>query len=157
MLSRVVAIVVLFSFALPARAGDPPPEPALTYPGQVVNVVDGDTVDVAVTVVVRIRLLDCWAAESRTTDDHEKQFGVAAKQALVDLASDKPVVLSLPLSVDSENRVEAKKALSLDRSLGRVWLNDGSKMELSAYMRDAGHAFGTKRELKLFLKGMPDD
>jgi len=110
-----------------------PPDLGVTLPGRVVNVVDGDTLDVAVTMVVRVRLLDCWAPESRTKDAAEKQRGLAAKAALKALADGKPCRVSIPLTGD------LKQSLTLERVLARVWI-DGDKVDLSEHQVKAGHA-----------------
>jgi len=78
------------------------PAPRITVPGRVVNVIDGDTVDVEVSLVVRVRLLaddtrGCWAPESRTKNLAEKKLGLAAKQAMIEMALDQPCLLDIPL------------------------------------------------------------
>ena len=45
--------------------------------------VDGDTLDLALIKVLRARLVNCWAPESRTRDKAEKEIGLRAKAALV--------------------------------------------------------------------------
>jgi len=39
-------------------------------------VVDGDTITVELKIPVRVRLLDCWAPETRTKDAEEKKKGI---------------------------------------------------------------------------------
>ena len=55
-----------------------PPE-GFTTKAKVVNVVDGDTVDVVIERRGRVRLQDCWCPENRTRDIVEKKKGIAAR------------------------------------------------------------------------------
>lgn len=117
-----------------------PPEPRLTLPGQVVGVVDGDTVDFEVRLVVRVRLLagdeECWAPESRTKDAAEKKLGLASTDSLKRLALGRSGSLSLPLV--SRRLIDY---MTLERLLGNVWVDGQS---LGAAQVRAGHASTTK-------------
>lgn len=92
------------------------PAPGITLDGEVVRVIDGDTVVVRSAVEYKVRLLDCWAPESRTRDLAEKQQGLKAKHRLEELATAKPVRVHLPAAGDLE------EMLTLGRVLGRVWV-----------------------------------
>ena len=124
-----------------------PPPTGWTVKGEVVNVIDGDTVDVSVTTIVRVRLIDCWCPESkidkRLPEDQrkaEKQAGIAAKKHLEELALGKEVVLHVPV-----NSSELKDVLTMNRVLGTVWL-DGAEKSLNEIQVESGHATREKRE-----------
>lgn len=118
--------------AVPA-APPTPPSPGLVTPVRVVEVYDGDTVTVEWTVRARVRLLDCWAAEIRTTDPEEKQRGLAAKAYLQQLAEGQPALLQIPTSDASG----LQDLFTFGRVLGRLWI---AGEEVSAQMVAAGHA-----------------
>ena len=92
--------VMLFLLAtLPLSAVAESPEvPQLVIPCEVVEVYDGDTVTVRLTLDVRVRLLDCWTPEVRTRDATEKQYGLHSKETLQELVSDERCLLVVPLS-----------------------------------------------------------
>lgn len=110
------------------------PEQATTVACEVVRVIDGDTVVVEVRQQYRIRLLDCWAPE---TKGETKEVGLASKGHLESLVvrHGKFGVLSVPWFED------LAKSWSLNRVLGRVWLGGNDLSELQV---DAGHAKKTK-------------
>ncbi|MBK8916449.1 MAG: hypothetical protein IPM64_17930 [Phycisphaerales bacterium] len=119
----------------------PPPGPArpplgLTKACRVVRVVDGDTLDVEVRYQLRVRLLDCWAPESRTKDLTEKDRGLASKEHLEQLApAGSQAVLFVPGSADGS----LGELLTLGRVLGHVWVGPDPH-SLSERQRKAGHA-----------------
>lgn len=122
------------------------PPTGWTVKGQVVNCVDGDTVDISVTTIVRVRLIDCWCPESkidkRLPEDQrkaEKQAGQAAKKHLENLALGKNVVLHVPVK-----SAELKDVLTMNRVLGTVWL-DGAEKSLNEIQVETGHATREKR------------
>lgn len=114
-----------------------PPTPGLTIPVTVTDVIDGDTVTVALTIETRVRLLDCWSPESRTTDLEEKQRGLAAKEYLRSLVAGKDCRLHVPPS--DNGRFDG--LMTLSRIKGSLWL-DGEN--ISERMVAAGHATRTK-------------
>lgn len=128
-----------------ARFSGPPaaaPEPGTTFDGTVVRVIDGDTLIVETTTSVRVRLLDCWAPESRTLDLDEKTKGLKAKARLQELATGKPVRVQLPT-----HGGDLSESITLNRILGRVWLiEDGAPglSDLSAQMVREGLALKAK-------------
>jgi endonuclease YncB( thermonuclease family) len=129
-------------FIAPESRSECPP-PGFVIDATVVRVIDGDTVVVRSSVEYQIRLLDCWAPESRTKDLQEKRRGLAAKARMQELASEKPCRVFLP-GADS-----LADMMTLGRILGRVWLlEEGSPatMDLSTIMVCEGHATTTKAE-----------
>lgn len=139
----VIATGVITAHVIPEE----PPPTGWTVKGQVVNVVDGDTADISVTTIVRVRLIDCWCPESkidkRLPEDQrkaEKQAGIAAKKHLESLALGKDVVLHVPVK-----SAELKDVLTMNRVLGTVWL-DGAEKSLNEIQVEAGHATKEKRE-----------
>ena len=110
------------------------PPIGITTKGSVVNVVDGDTVDVEVTRTIRVRLKDCWCPETRTRDLEEKKKGLAAKNHLVNLLQDNnDVVLFIP--ADSEGDI--KDVFTLNRVLGYIFIDSEN---VSSRMVADGHA-----------------
>ena len=144
MMHRVVFIAfwvgiasAVFSTPTAGISGDSPPL-GWTTTATVVNVVDGDTVDVEVRRRVRIRLLECWAPETRTRDADEKRRGLAAKQHMRQMVMDKQVTLHIP----TDGSGDMKQVLTLNRLLGRLYLEGN---DVSAAMVAAGHATREKQ------------
>lgn len=115
------------------------PPYGITFPAKVVRVVDGDTLEVEVTRVVRIRMLDCWAPETRTRDIEEKLRGFAAKTHLEEMAQNQQVKVFIPVKPGQK----VGDSFSFGRALGQVWLN-GETTSLSEKMVTAGHATRTR-------------
>lgn len=109
-------------------------------PAQVVGVVDGDTVDVEMRFVVRVRLLadgrECWAPESRTKDLEEKRLGLVAKEHLTRHALGRECLVSVPLH--SGRLIDY---MTLERLLADVWVGGES---LGAMQIRTGNASTTK-------------
>lgn len=105
----------------------------------VTNTVDGDTLDVELRIPARIRLLDCWAPESRTLDLAEKKLGIKAKQAMEQLTAGGHGQVFIP----SGSAHSIKDIITLDRLLGRVWM-DGNDFDLSTEQVAMGNASTTK-------------
>lgn len=114
-----------------------PPALGMTLPGQVINIVDGDTLDVETRLVVRVRLRDCWSPESRTLDLEEKRRGLASKANLKLIAEGKNCRVNIPMSRFLTG------SLTLDRVLGSVWL-DGDSQDVSTQQVQSGFATRTK-------------
>lgn len=127
---------VCYAQDIPAPKAEAPPL-GVCLPGTIVNVVDGDTVDVETKMVVRVRLRDCWAPESRTTDLAEKKRGLASKDNLVRLAHGQTCRAFIPVSKFLTS------SLTLDRVLGQVWV-DGDSLDLSTLQVQQGYATRTK-------------
>lgn len=105
----------------------------VAVPCRVVEVYDGDTLTCRITLDVRVRLLDCWAAEVRGGDAAAKARGDAARGHLRQLAQGRDALLRVPWPEDGR----LDRALSLGRVLGRVSI-DGQ--DLSEAQVEAGHA-----------------
>ena len=103
------------------------PTPVLRVPCKVVEVVDGDTVTVEITFRARIRLLDCWAPESGTTE------GDSATHYVRQVAQDKKGILEVDLS--SSRRLD--DLFTFGRLLGHIYIDD---KDLSTQIIEAGHA-----------------
>jgi len=127
-------VVLLCGIAL--GYADPPPSPGLTLDAKCIRVIDGDTIEVEFKTTARVRLLDCWSPESRTSDVAEKQRGLRSKNRMIQLAEGKPVRVSIPLTGDLTD------ATTMSRVLGRAWLEDGR--ELSEIMVAEGLAIPSK-------------
>lgn len=113
-------------------SAQPAPPRGVTIDGTVDRVIDGDTIIVRTAFEYRVRLLDCWAPESRTTDAAEKVKGLKAKARLTSLSSGKPVRVFVPIQ-----HGDLSTLITLGRVLGRVWLlQDGipESEELSRIM-----------------------
>jgi endonuclease YncB( thermonuclease family) len=150
----VILLALLLAVAITTSQADdapslqvpvPTPCPArgLTVDAEVIKIVDGDTIDCRVQFDFRVRLLDCWAPESRTLDLAEKSRGLAAKGYMLELADGQAVRVFVPGSGT------LGEILTLDRVLGRVYvLTDGepSEADLPFQMVEAGHATTTKKE-----------
>jgi endonuclease YncB( thermonuclease family) len=114
------------------------PPTGWTTPCTVVDVYDGDTVVVDVTRRLRIRLLDCWAAEIRGGTQASKAKGQAAKKKLEDfLAGAQAVVLHIPIEDN-----DAKDWMTMSRVLGRLFA-DGR--DVSVEMVESGQAKSVKK------------
>jgi endonuclease YncB( thermonuclease family) len=113
------------------------PRGQISVPCEVVEVYDGDTMTVRVSVDLRVRLLDCWAPELKTKDQAEKVKGIASMEHLRRLApSGSKAQLTIPLNGDRLDDV-----LTLGRVLGRVSV-DGK--DLSEQQVKASHARASK-------------
>ena len=126
------------------------PPKGIVTDAKVVNVVDGDTIDLRIEKTIRVRLKDCWCAETRTRDLEEKEKGLAAKYHMEDLLGkrvlyygrqkfDKDVVLFIP----ADETGEIKDVFPLIRVLGSVFV-DGE--DVSERMVMDGHA--TKKKVR---------
>ena len=124
------------------------PPKGITTAVKVVRVIDGDTVDVEITRTIRVRLLDCWAPETRTKDPEEKAKGYESKKYLHnllkqvfynDLAARKQKKVALFIPADEQG--ELKDNFSFSRVLGRLFV---SGEDVSELMIKAGKATRTK-------------
>ena len=95
------------------------PKPGWITKATVTEVLDGDTVEVEIKRTMRVRLLDCWAPETRTRDEAEKAKGLKAKSCLKQLVGDKEVTLFIP----TEDEGELQDLLTFSRFLGRIYIN----------------------------------
>ena len=128
-----VALMLLPSLGV---AEDGPTEPAFLYRANVVNIVDGDTIDVDIDLGFyilirnqRIRLVGIDAPEKR---GDAREEGKAATAFLENLIVGKSIILKT-----IKGRDEADRDDSFGRWLGIVYL-DGK--DINQAMIDAGHA-----------------
>ena len=145
MLSAMI-LATLAAIASAAITAHQIPPTGWTVEGVVVKVVDGDTVDIEIRQVVRVRLDQCWAPETKIDDRvpkekqaAEKRAGIESKEHLKQLADGKEVVLHVPIGTN------LKDSLTLNRVVGTVWL-DGSEKSLNEIQVETGHATKEKRE-----------
>jgi endonuclease YncB( thermonuclease family) len=117
----------------------PAPSLGLTARAIVDRVIDGDTLDVLITVPVRVRMIDCWAPETR---GDEKLEGEASKLLLEQMATvGSKVLVNIPTT-----HVDALAGVfTFGRVLGEVW-RQGDDESLSVMMVAAGAA--TKEKAK---------
>jgi len=135
-ISRAALAVIVAGLVL--QAGEPPSK-GVVFEGTIVRVIDGDTYIVQpLPPVVRVRMLDCWSPESRTTDLAEKERGLAAKASLQELLPEgSRVRIRVPTSDDSS------KSMTMGRFLAETWRDideDGVLDDIAASQRAAGHA-----------------
>jgi len=119
-----------------------PKQPATGYVTdcRVIRVIDGDTVVVEMKQQLNIRLLQCWAPESRTKDSAEKVKGIAAKQHMQQLIDEEDQVrLFVPLTND------LTEAITLGRALGYLW-RKGDEVSLNQMQVNDGFATTTKSQ-----------
>lgn len=115
------------------------------YKVKVVEVIDGDTIDVVIDLGFdiftnkRIRLYGIDCPESRTTDLHEKKLGIEAKEYLKQLLGNASNVIIKTLSTDAYEKY--------GRVLGQVYI-DSSVISVNDLMISRGYAWsydgGTK-------------
>ncbi len=109
------------------------PRGQISIPCEVVEVYDGDTMTVRVSLDMQVRLLDCWAPELKTRDQSDKVKGIAAREHLQKLAPvGSKAQLTIPLTGDRLDDI-----LTFGRVLGRVSVNG---RDLSEQQVKAGHA-----------------
>jgi endonuclease YncB( thermonuclease family) len=113
------------------------PPLGLTARAIVRRVVDGDTVDVALTIPVRVRLLDCWAPEITGS---EKLAGEASRQLLEKMA---PMGSVVRVHVPTGDVDALGGVLTFGRVLGQVY-REGDDESLSELMVAAGMATESK-------------
>lgn len=119
-----------------------PPQRGLTTEALITRVIDGDTVEVQPMLpVMRIRLLDCWAPETRTKNLDEKARGIESRMNLRRLLMEGQRVL-----VEIPGKQDLDETLTMGRVLGRIWTHDnaGNLQNVSELQVEAGHATATK-------------
>jgi len=146
---EVVAVFTAMAFLALVAAEHSAPSPSWTTAAKVVRVIDGDTLEVEVRRVLRVRMLDCWAPESRrdprldeSQRSSEKAKGQAAKEHLISLANGREVIVSVPMAADGD----LSSPWTMGRVLGHVWLTDQPDKSLSVRQVEAGHATKSKPE-----------
>lgn len=115
------------------------PELGITTKGILTRIVDGDTVDVEIRKTVRVRLMDCWAPETRTKDLEEKAKGLQSKEHLSQVCPvGTEVVVHIPASEDGE----IADVFTMGRVLGFVFVGTEDLSEVQVM---AGNATRTKQ------------
>lgn len=122
------------------------------YKATILRIVDGDTVDVDLDLGFgiwlrneRVRIMGIDTPESRTSDEVEKLFGIAAKNRLKELLGEKAV---LKTQVDKSG---ADMKGKFGRILGDFISNDGRMV--SDILIEEGHCVayfgGSKEEIQM--------
>ena len=109
------------------------------YPCKIIKVVDGDTVDVDIDLGFgvwmrnqRIRMYGIDAPESRTSNQTEKQYGLASKRFLESMCEDKNGLVL---------RTHKDKKGKFGRILGELWrTTDYADQSINEYMIEKYHA-----------------
>lgn len=134
-----VAVVGIIVWLLGGFAHAQAPPLGVTLPARVVDVYDGDTMVLDVTIRVRVRLEDCWAPEIRGVSQAVKDKGEASAAHLREIALDQPAVLFVPIT----GARTLGDLFSFNRIVGRVYVYDE---DLSKAQVDAGHATAVRSE-----------
>lgn len=117
------------------QATEPPakPIPGWATTCELDRVIDGDTVDVRVSRVIRVRLLDCWAPEKRDPGGPESTANIAR------LLGDGELTLLIPSDGD-----EVKDILTFGRALGWIWSKADADLSVNELQVIQGHATAEK-------------
>lgn len=146
------------AFCAGSRGEGVAPRSGLIVPCEIVEWHDGDTGTVRVSIDVRVRLLDCWApetkgrglteAEKKLSKDEqksvlskiaaEKQRGIESLRSVSQIA---PVGSRGQLEIPFAGVERSDDLFTLGRVLGRVWI-DGR--DVSVLQVDSGHAKAVK-------------
>jgi endonuclease YncB( thermonuclease family) len=100
----------------------------------VVDVLDGDTITLGLTIHARIRMIDCWAPETRTKDADEKKRGIASKEHLKGLL---PTGAGVRVEIPLDGTTRLDDLFTMGRVLGTVWRGE---VNISDEQVRAGHA-----------------
>lgn len=114
------------------------PPLGLTARATVDRVIDGDTIDVLLTLPVRVRLLNCWSPEVRGPTAAK---GVKAKRFVESILAAMPDPPSVVVSIPSGQADALGDVLTFGRVLGDVFVDGQSLAELIIH---AGH--GTREK-----------
>lgn len=150
---KTCAFLLWLAIVIPVGLAQVEPRAAVIFPRQpatgytadctVIRVIDGDTLEVSVSHKLHIRLLQCWAPESRTKDKAEKARGLAAKEHLQELVAASPdgvATVFIPMGA------EIGKSITLSRHLGYVWIRD-DPISLNQHQVEGGFALVEKRSM----------
>lgn len=126
----------MLALALPAVAEDGPKEAPYTYRAEVVNVVDGDTIDVHIDlgfyVWIRYQRIHLYGIDAPEPAGATEAAGAAATEHLKSLVEGKMVILKSIRGEDSPDREG-----SFNHWLGLVWLDGKS---INDAMVESGNA-----------------
>lgn len=134
---------LVFALAWAQAALVPPPAEGWTTKATLTRVLDGDTLEVKVERTLRIRMLDCWAPETRGS---ERPLGLESKANLESLLNDgvetgDPVRVIIHIPPGRDGRLQ--DVFTFGRALAHVW-KPGAEQSLSELQVEAGHATVTK-------------
>ena len=125
------------------------PEPGWTTRGIISRVIDGDTVEVTIKRTLRVRLIDCWAPETRLDPslpsiDREaaKLRGIASAEHLRRIADGRECTLQIPTHPTSGETQDIGDSFSMGRAVGRVWINGTDLSELQVRSKFATRTKG---------------
>lgn len=155
-------LLAVLSFVATRSTATDPPRPGLILPCEVVEWHDGDTGTVRITLDVRVRLLDCWAPETKgrsltaaekkltkieqqailTKITAEKQRGIDSLKSVSQIA---PIGSRGYLEIPLDGVERSDDLFTMGRLLGRVWING---KDVSALQVDSGHATTVKKLLE---------
>jgi endonuclease YncB( thermonuclease family) len=124
----LTALVLLPCFAISQPPATRPPHGWSTQ-AHVTRVLDGDTIEVEITRRLRVRLLDCWAPETRDPGGPESTANLKR------LLGDGSVTLLVP--TDSE---DISDIWTFGRALGYVWSTADADKSVSQLQVEQGHA-----------------
>lgn len=114
--------------------------PVLKLRCVVSDVTDGDTITANIVIPARIRLLNCWAPESR--GPKKTRAGQKAKEAMIQLVAEHPTKSGL-LTIPLNGITRLDEIFTMGRLLALVHL-DGQPADLSTLQVQAGHATAEK-------------
>ena len=142
---RITGIVLgLIALLNLNRSFSEAPQQNVTTMAVVKKVYDGDTVVVVFQKEARIRMLDCWASEIRTSDPEEKEKGIKAKEYLSSIIKEGDEVL---VEIPMTNKLQS--SFTFGRILAYLWKDvngDGDMENLSTTMVESGHATQEKEK-----------
>jgi len=141
MMHTQFAIVAACLIASVAESQEPRHVPQLVIPCEIIDVYDGDTVTVRVTVDVRVRLLDCWSPEvkGKGVGPIQKSYGIHSRETLKEIVDGEECLLIVDL--DRVDRLD--KLFTFGRLLSRI-RTYGSGIDLAEEMVRMGAATETK-------------
>ena len=135
----MIRIVALLSLFIASTAAAQAPPLGVTARATVARVVDGDTVDVLITIPVRVRLLDCWAPEIHGPEQPNGERSKAALERLI------PAGAEVEVHVPTDQASGFDSVLTFGRVLGHLWPS-GGKRTVSDLMVEGGWATETKHK-----------
>ncbi|MBX3444267.1 MAG: hypothetical protein KF774_17830 [Planctomyces sp.] len=100
----------------------PIPEAGVCVDALVVHVLDGDTLRVRVTREFDVRILDCWAPETRSSIPEERAKGAAAAERVRELVGGRSVRVFVP----NGDETRLFDQLTFSRVLGHVYVDGQS-------------------------------
>jgi endonuclease YncB( thermonuclease family) len=127
-MTRALAILLLCAAPATAQEVEAPkaPAPALILPAKVVEIVDGDTVELEISFRLRVRLAGIDAPELRGGTPESRYAAQLSRDHLRDHAKGEPCILQVPLT----GAPTLGHLFSFERLVGRVWVWDECLSEL---------------------------